>query len=53
MGRDPSRQSQPPCSARKAPLARSNQRLVDRRPREVAVVDVLGQRQLGNGQLIF
>jgi hypothetical protein len=31
----------------------TDQRLVDRRAGEVEVVDVLGQRQLGDGQLIL
>ena len=31
----------------------ANECLVDRRAGEVEVIDVLGQRQLGDGQLIF
>lgn len=31
----------------------ANERLVDRRPVKAEVVDVLGQRQLGDGHLVF
>src|SRR5262249_34416121 len=31
----------------------AHQRLIDRRAGEVEIVDVLGQRQLGDGQLVF
>ena len=42
------------CSARKATARQiADQCLVDRRAGEVEVLDVLGQRQLGDGQLIF
>src|SRR6266852_3163520 len=42
------------CSARKPPLARSRASgLVDRRAGEVELVDVLGQRQLGDTQLVL
>ena len=42
------------CSARKAPLARSRIcAWLTGVPAEVEVVDVLGQRQLGDGQLVF
>ena len=42
------------CSARKPPLGQiADQRLVDRRAGEVEVVEVLGERQLGDGQLVL
>jgi hypothetical protein len=42
------------CSGQKdAARQITDQRLVDRRAGEVKVVDVLGQRQPGDGQLVF